>query len=337
MASKTIHYRHAKLIGESKTLQQLLCETLAIPDLKIATNRKEKPNSDEESYRLLNYSTAAQQMFFAQFIYVRPGESQPILTEDPNAESYNIDALLSKSISGKDAQQGKKEFINSILYFGVLDNHLIVLPSPALSIRDLEIYLAWLIGTKAGLFGKTARLILQNQPPKDTIEKFEKSPVKNIVIGAPLVSAAPKKIDEKNIEKSEAIITNTKMINVDYESIGFSLLKSILPQNIFKNSLLKDSLDESNLKVRLVITYDRKTDAKGQFAIDSIATAVRHMDDADVSITLKNGGKIQGSELKLSSKISVKLTHNGLIDETDLFTKMRDWLLKQIECDNVEC
>ncbi|OFV47332.1 hypothetical protein [Oligella sp. HMSC09E12] len=331
--SKTIHYRHAKITDSELTLQQLLENAFTTKDLSLAVNRQEMPNSEEKDYRLINNKQVLNKMFFGQFIHVRPGESQPIMTVDDSATSYAIEAILPSSLDKKEAERAKKEFVNAILYFGVMDNHVVIAPSTALTPRELETHLFWLIGSKAELLEKTSILLLQNQPAKSTIEKLEKSPVRNIEIGAPIGSAAPALLEtDENDNQS----TETKMINVNTRGVARDVLKQLIPIHIFNDHFLKDSLDESNLQLNIRISYSRKTDSKGQKALDGIATALRHMDDADVKIHLKGGGTIQGNELKLSKVITYNLTNSGLVDESDLFTKMRVWLIEQIKAEEVE-
>lgn len=330
--TKTIHYRYAKITESTDTLQASLEKSFEVKDLHLAINRQEQPNSEEKDYRLINHKQEHQKMLFGQFIHVKPGESQPIMTIDTNATSYTIEAILPSNLSEEDAKKAKKEFVNAILYFGVLDNHVVVLPSSSLTPRELENHFGWLIGSKADLLSKTSILLLQNQPPKTTIEKIEASPVRHIAIGAPV---GPSTFSEDLINE-EKTVSETKMVDVNASNLGMDLLEKLLPRGIFQDVFFKDSLDESNLKLNLLISYARKTDEKGQRALDQIATALRHMDDADVKIKLRNGGIIHGNELKLSKPITFNLTDSGLVDETDLFAKMRTWLIEQIKAEEIE-
>ncbi|MFH4134694.1 hypothetical protein WAI79_19990, partial [Acinetobacter baumannii] len=42
---------------------------------------------------------------------------------------------------------------------------------------------------------------------------------------------------------------------------------------------LEDGLDDANLKLKLTLTYNRKTSKSGQKVIDTVASSMRHNDD----------------------------------------------------------
>jgi hypothetical protein len=230
----------------------------------------------------------------------------------------------------------RREFIDSMLYFGVLDNHVVLVQSASLRARELEAHLAWLLGTCTEVMDKNSALILQDKLSEEIITKIEKSPVKSVHLGTPI---------ESRVQKDNTIVNNTEL---NSETSGFAkkvkwipcgmgadVIQAALGANWFERLDLDSSLDEANLQVSLEITYLRKTTSNGQKMLDNIATCLRHIDEADVKIDLHGGGTIRGGDLKLTGKVSVK-TNNGIVDESDLYHQLHSWMVRKVRSNEIE-
>lgn len=340
---KSIHYRYSTITDNQDTLQSLLEKALKSNELSVAAQRMEQINAGSDETRFINAYADEGKMLFCQLVYIEAGKQQVVLEMEDGAKSYSILPfnLNDNTAAGK---KHRKEFINSILYFLVFNNHIVILKSKALSERDLENHLYWLLTEKSETLPVTATLALAIQPPKMVREIVEKEPVKKITIGTDLAggftpeeqkSEEDKKHDLSELKEQHSLVTNTKSLRFTPD-IGLGLLKQIIPDNLFSDAKLEDCLDESNLRINLEITYDRKTTEKGQSFIDTIAHSIRHIHDDDVKIVLKNGGILRGGEVKLSGDITVKMNDKGIIDETDLRKQMKDWLIAKIAEDEIE-
>lgn len=162
------------------------------------------------------------------------------------------------------------------------------------------------------------RMELADQPSPHAAKAIHSSPVKNVSIGVPLhTKPAPART---SIEKASFRADGT----------GFELLDQLIGGDWMKKLKLTDSLDTSRLQVEVNVTYKRTISDEAQDVLNDIALKLRHQEDEDVTITLKNGVTLSGSDIRVSGPVSV-LTYGGLIDPEDLFPKMRDWLQEQIE------
>lgn len=333
---KNILYKRASIIHEEKSLQNLLEKALAKEGGCFkASDRRESPNADQASVRFINRHTTHSGMFFGQLIFFEPGRSQTYIELDDDADTYTIDALTPESLnSAKSAEQKRKEFVESMLYFGVYENHLVLLQSSALKSRDLEAHLAWLLGTRTDGLKNNSAVILKDKPTEETLKRIVKSPVKSVHIGTPVESSVPESSADK-LEESPSGAGFAKAVKWIPKGMGANLLKAALGEDWLNNLRLEDALDEANLQVNLEITYLRKTTSTGQKMLDNIASSMRHIEPEDVKIELNGGGIIKGDNLKLSGPISVKY-NNGLIDESDLYNQMHGWLLQKIEQDEVD-
>lgn len=339
---KTIHYKRAVLTG-GEDLQATLTAVFnpASQGHKVGS-RKEIINADSQSFRVVNRATTYNGMLFGQMIMFEPGRSQAYVEMNDEASSYTLDALTNDALNKIDNGEGdatakatakkkhKKEFIDAMLYFGVFENHVVLIQSQSLKSRELEAHLGSLIGRFGGLKPGTA-LILQDQPSQAAINKIERSPVKSIHLGSPVETHTT--TEDGSIETTDwqpEASTQARKLKFMPSGIGANVLVAALGESWFQKLKLEDDLDEANLQVSLEVTYLRKTTKTGQRVLDSIATSLRHLDDADVKIELVGGGQLHGGDLKLSGPITVSKLENGLYDEGVLYHAMHAWLATKL-------
>lgn len=335
--SKRIHYKQAHIAGETATLEELL--DAALNRFKRADDRKELVNANSDDFfRLINKSERFQGMLFCQFLAFEPGQAQKYIQLKSEAESYDIKSVSSEELSKLSseeleekqakAEEVRREFIESILYFGVSGNHVVVLQSRSLTTRELETHLAWFLTSLSDHLKAGTVFVLKDKPKEDVMRRVLKRPVKTVSIGAP-VYAEPQQTQIVGEEKT------TQWLPVGR---GADLLKAYLGeqwQSLIQQSKLEDCLDDANLEVRLQVTYLRKTSSSGEQLLRNIATAARHYPDEDVSIELVGGTKLSGSDMRLWDTIKLK-SYKSLVDEHDLFLQMHTWLTSLISTDEIE-
>lgn len=338
---KSVHYKLATISNQTETLQSLLEQALSAgSDAHRALRRMEYTNPDDESVcRLINHHTIHQGMFFGQLVRFEAGRGQVLMTLDDQASEYSIDTITSDAVAEDEEPdhetdvekvKRRREFIDSILYFGVLDNHIVVMQSQALTTRDLEAHLGWLLGTCLTLMARNSALILQDKITEAVRDRVQKSPVKTVSIGTPIETREEQEEGRAAGDEPEA-----KGVKWIPGGTGADILSAALGTDWFNKLNLEDSLDEANLQVQLKVTYLRKTSKTGQKMLDNIAASMRHSHDDDVVVELTDGGQLKGGEVRLNGKLSVQTT-NGIVDETALYHDMHNWLLSKIEIDEVE-
>jgi hypothetical protein len=333
--TKTIHYKRA-VISSGGNLQEILGRVFsAESDAHKVGQRKEIVSADTRSFRVINHKRDYSGMLFCQMIYFEPGRSQAYITLNDEADSYALDALTNEALNNiegeVDRERHRREFVDSFLYFGVFENHIVVLQSSQLRARELEAHLGWLIGTFGGLPLGSA-IILQDQPSQETFDRIAQAPVKKIHIGAPVSTVQNVPEGERPEPPPGAVEDGLNARRVRFFPTGFAgdVIKAAMGADWFNRLDLEEDLDDANLKVSLEITYLRQTTRVGQVVIDNIATSLRHTEEADVRIELAGGGELKGSDLKLSGPISVTKLVNGLLDEGVLYHKMHGWLVSKL-------
>lgn len=353
--SKVIQYKRAVIPNCTATLQQIIESIISESGTahKVSTRREQiNPADSNSGFRMVNRSSTFKTVLFGQLILFEQGKSQTLMTIADDVNYYDINAITSKQIklaeddeiTEADKQKITREFVDSILYFGIRDNHVMIVQSSSLRTKDIENHLNWLIHSFGNIFNGDNFLVLQDKPTEDTIKKMHESPVKKINLGSVPIKNADSNdtITIKNISDSLDLpaairepVEKVKKIKFMPAGKGGDIMKAAFGEGWFNNLQLEDSLDESNLQVNLEITYFRKTNKDGQRILDTLATSLRNLDDEDISINLQGGGVIKGSDLKLSGKVNVQY-NNGLIDENDLYLQMHKWLASKVQTGEVK-
>lgn len=313
---KTLHYRRAEFLNSKSNLQNLL--SAALSKLSLVIDREENLSNNLSFLRLINTYTKKLDLEFGDLVTYEVGTNKQLLTMNKRVSALNIQQLLPPKINNQST-----EFLDGHLFYGIKDNHVIVMQS-SLRLKDLESHLNWLLW-QSGVMNQNDRVELIDYPNQEIRKKIEKSAkVKSVSIGAPVLDT--EFIDDKESTKKETV-------KVSKPGIGAKVIEAFLGHDEFKKLNLSDAID-GNLKVSLEITYDRTTSQGGQQVINSLARAFRHADADDYSITMPGIGTLKGSDLKLSDSITV-ITNNGIVDANDLLVKMNSWLITLIERDLV--
>lgn len=320
--AKSIVYKQAQFKSKHLTLQQLL---------EKARNQKPKAVDriellDEEAVlrRFINSFVAQDGMIFGQMLFYEAGKDQTVVVLDDSIPEYPVESLpIPKRQDGKG-----QEVLESVLYFGVLDNHVVLAQSQALRARDFENHLYWLFRRCTQVLEDDQVLVLSDQPSPKARDKIEQSPVKRVVLGASLES------QQEEVEETTEV-DHAKKIKFRPVGKAFDVISAVLGDDWRKDVKLDEALDDANLQVNLEITYIRKTTVTAHKLLDNIATSMRHAEPEDVKVLTDSGAVIKGDEIKLGAKLHVN-TFNGIVDSTDMYREMHQWLEDRIKDGSVQ-
>ncbi|HGF8956740.1 TPA: hypothetical protein ACJCW2_001163 [Yersinia enterocolitica] len=340
---RTVHYKRAVIGGSKQRLQSILEEALGEGGIfELASSRKEQidPKDPTGGFHLINKSQNYESILFGQFLLFEPGKTQATITMEDNAQSYKIDPITTASLKKKKGDKGtEKEFVESILYFGVYKNHVLIVQSAALRAKEFEQHINNLFANNSASTTGITSIIFNDKPANSIVKRLEESPVKSVVLGRSPIDSEQMELHPKKDQvalRQEIKSLESKTIQFKPTGIGTKILNTVLGDGWASKLDLEDSLDEANLNVKLEISYNRTTTGSGQFVLDSIASSLRDLDNDNVRVELKNGGVITGKQLKLSDSLNVQVCE-GLLSEDDLYLKMYKWLSTNIlngEIDN---
>lgn len=316
---KQFHYRKTSFLNPVGLTLQELVES-ALTKLTPVKNRFERLTDDnfldEKWNRFVNTHRAAMGMQFGNvFLYVED-QNRMTLEIDDTADELNVEQIApQKSDNGK-----RREFLDSILYYGIKGNHVVILQSMSLRARELELHLNWLLH-EANLIDKQNAVYLNNFTPRMTSEKMENAEVKSVKLGTPLYDHYGQLPNSERNDK-----TKNK-----YQPFGEGIdILNVLAPKRFPTLSWNELEASSNLEVFVEVTYKRQTDENSQQLLNNLTTALRNAGDEDMRIELKNGSVISGSELQIKGFKSIS-AYNGILDPSDVFSKMNEWLLENLE------
>lgn len=299
-----------------KSAQRAVADALhALPKIG---DRKETPGDNGDYVRAIIYHRAYADMLFGIFASYEKGTHQLVVAEDDSAEMLTVEQVAPPASGDK---KRRNEFLEGICYFGIFKNHVLVVQSSALRVKQLEGHFNWLL-QRGSAIANNDNLILGDQVSKATREKIRKAHVKEIEIGTPLLTLT-------EVADAQAPAKGGGRVSmVEYAGLGIDILRQAIGADKVDQLPLADAID-GNLEVTIRVRYKRKTTERGHKLLDSIAIAARHMDEDDVKLSLVDGGSIKGNELKLSHLVRVE-SRDGVPNPDALFAEMRSWLLKQL-------
>lgn len=344
--TKMLHYRRAKCAEntEGRTLQQLL--TKALGEYPLVKDRYQFVKADDgapddadlEQVRVfINHSATRFDILFGEVVRYSDGTFKSMVKVDDDASHLSIE-----QVAPPIADDGKRrEFLDSLMYFAVFDDHVVVIQSSLLQIRDCEKHINWFLHKEN--VGHKGFFALTKEIPKQHRKQIEKADTKSLKVGTPLIDT----IDNKpviDIQKAKGKADTKEFLqakNVRFSGKGLDFIKDLIPEDIrnkFKiddEAILLDALDGSDLVVSIEISYKRKARERSQDIINSFSTALRHMNPEDVEIDFNNVGKLKGHQLSIQKKLNLRYV-NGVLDMEDLHLKLRNWIKDQIKLEDIE-
>ncbi len=166
-----LSYCKARMLQKGKSLQQLLRS--AAKKLDTIEKRTESLGGADGGsgvVRFLNDNMATKGMQFGVLLMYTPGKNAAVMEMIRNQQNAKVFLLAPKSKDGS-----RQEFLESMLYFGVLDNHLILKQAARLRFTALDAHLNWFLH-EAGVFSKDDGLSLEKAIDfklKEQIKKTE--------------------------------------------------------------------------------------------------------------------------------------------------------------------
>jgi hypothetical protein len=291
--------------GAKPNLQQFVGGALG--ELSTIGARREQLTATGSYYRLLLTHRKHKGLLCGVLATYERGSAQLTVAENDNAKTLAIERVLPP----EDASGQRKQFLEGVCYFGILDNHVVLCQSQAVRARAIEEHLNWLVG-RAELWQDDSSVALSDHVSKVTVDRIRAKGVRQIRIGAPLFAATASTLGVK---------TKTEVFTV--RSAAVDALKALLG-NHGDRLQFKDALD-GHIDVELRISFKRRTGEQAQRLLQNIALAARNVDDEDLSIQLSDGDTVKGKELKHSKVITID-AYDRIPNETTLFDEMHSWL-----------
>lgn len=317
--SKRVYCKRAAFMqpAQAHTLQSRMAAALLA--LRTVASRKQVSGDDGNYVRTILYHRSQGDMLFAVMASYERGTHQlMVIDDDDSAEMLSVAQVAPPKAAGNKRQ----EFLEGTCYLGVMRSHVLLAGSRSLGAGPTEHYLNWLL-QQGDALPPNDRLVLSDQIARATRERITASHVREVEIGTAFLQAQP--ADNSGTATRKGVAAKA----FEFSGLGLDLVRQALGPDGVNRLRLADAVD-GNIEVSLKVRYKRSTTEKAHKVLDDIGLAARNLDGEDVRLTLVGGGTVTGQQLKLSAALNVQ-ARDGVPDPDDLFPKMRDWLIGQIE------
>lgn len=335
---------HASTKG--KTLKALLEDAIRVrPTLGL--RRQNVADAENPVYHALGSPHIEEKGFvFGTLMTYTPGTDPLFFIDDENAKNVTLEKVPAPpSDDGK-----RREFLASMMFFGVIGDHLVLMQSQALKSAQLEAYLRWYLHGAEVLEGTNTLHLIDT--PTETIKKKmnEGKGVKSIKLGGevvptsvlpplpplPPIAGLPAPGQAQSLPAQtgiQQVAVHASAVATQEDYGVFAALKKLMkPSQAAQIDF--DMLAGSNIEMSVTLKYNRKTSDNGQKLMDTLGVALRNNEDVETELVLNEGGSIKGSDLKMTGTIGV-MSYGGQLNESEVYEGLREWLLKKVSAEEL--
>ncbi len=226
-------------------------------------------------------------------------------------------------IEPQDTKGKKRKFQEQALFFAIKENHIAVIQTRELSVKDLEDFFVWFIQSKAEL-ADVWIFTLENLPSKKAMQKLRDHTIKAITIGKQVFSTVRTPIEGKKDGKRKRYTTTIKS-----DPLIFSFLRGLVKNDAILEEL-ESSSDPGNIYVELEIRYRSRSEKDAQKVMQTVAATLGGQPDLSPRIHLDGKSKIEGDELTIAGEVQVQCP-GGNVSADDAMTRLADWLTAAIK------
>ncbi len=318
---KRVIYKRAHFTTPGLILQDLL--KAALLRLTEPADKTWSPSQDSELRRLLNDSSRRSGCLCFQFLQYESGKDQTLVTLKSEAGAFPIDQ---EPVPPRN-DGTKREILESALYCAVYENHMAICQSAALRTDSLEKYLLWLLFDRTCLIPEDTALALADEPTAQAKAKIERKPIKAVRFGDDL-AMNPRKVGPHRSGEPQNTVLSTEVMRTS--SLAADMLTRLLGEDKLRSwRQAGHDLDPRNIRVKVEVSYLRKTNDSGQSLLHALAQVNRNSEDSSCEIELEGGSTIHGNELRVQGEIRVE-GRNGIPYQIDMFRNLAQWLKDQV-------
>lgn len=311
---KALHYRHAVMLPKkdallNSDLQSRLIEVVThkFPTVEdrvlFLENGDYDPSVTTHSHMVMSNSFDRNGIFFAEIVYIEPGGSVPVF----DVSEYKNPKLEYEAfrIAGADV----KEYLDSFAYIGVVKNHVVILQSRAIRIKDIENYINFILKENLRVDVDNF-IVLQASNLSISNEFLRRNNVKNVSLKLPLT------------------------YNGDgVDDAASELLRSLIGEHRvdeLKRSSVPDTSIKEHLTIDISIGYKYRATDNEQRLLRKITEGLIDNRDEMLTIELKGAGILKNEEIQLKDNVSIEYS-KGLPVVDSVCDEMVEWLLRLLD------
>ena len=279
------------------TLETALREALNtrennVPIGKRWAKRIRRDPSDQQEHMVANHVRDGGNYVFGNLVAYTLGRDQAVLVENSSAQEADIQQLPAPA---------QKQFVNSMMFWMVTDNHVFVLRHGQLNPPDLEIYLRWLLAERTAVCNGTLQVIL-NETISIATAGIRQEDIKSVKIGGQISAHPPADEDQAATRRERRRVQRAG---------GIDFARKILNVIVGNNDeaverILRAVPDGVDLSVDVEIGFDTTKHKFSRDALKRVATATRNLPDSDIQLVTPSG-VISGDQIRLTHTVAVPL------------------------------
>lgn len=319
---KTLSYKTASTLNGKAVQLQALLEKAMIHSPKAAA-RLMPYGAGDEGRMFINRFSKIDNMAFGVFCAFEPGKHQPVLDFSADMPEFPIEVIAPPPGKNAKGQALHKEFLESLLYFGIRGSHVVLAQSLALRSSSFENYLNWFICKKTNVVTGASAVCLNDQVKPSTLKQVNKT--RGITMSRPVEFTVG-----KQSEQSGEVFLRPKGSVWDAIRSFVGENNPILPDGL----RLRDVIKEGQIEATLGLKWKYKRDDDDTPLLDQVANILRHTDDVDYTIDMGKYGQLTKSELKLTKSVEVDIL-SGRPNEEQMIRRMRDWIEELIKSERI--
>ena len=283
--------------------------------------RVAKVPNQADQHRFLNHFHEDSQCFYGHTCLYSPGVLQPLIEDDPDAQSLDI--------SEKRAPKGT-EYLHAIAYWLVIGDHFLIVQHVSLQAKAMEEYLTWLLRDRTSTVSSSHNVRLQAVFDRNLVGG-DLGTVKSVEIGGLVpetVTAEPSR-DEAQEQPQGRVVEYQETRSLGDPIVReFSKARSVIEAAIGRmetQKLMKQVPDEASLEVNVKIGYrSTRRKFKREFMSD-VETSFRNLPDGELRVVSDNG-VIVGDDARVQSPIPIRLVreNSSLLEDVHALEQLKE-------------
>lgn len=304
MPKKSVVIRYREFVDpvhalDGSTLESVIRDALQTKENGVAIGtrwaKRIRRDPDDDSERMVaNHVRDGQTYVFGNLVAYTVGRDQPVIDESLNAREADIEQLPAPA---------RKQFVNSMMFWMITDNHVFVLRHGQLNPPELEAYLRWLLAERTSVCPDNTQIILSEVVDLQGAGLADED-VTSVKIGSDINA-------QTYGEGRDQDVTTRERKKAQREG-GKELARKVLDLVVGNNDpgrvdrILREVPDGVDLSVDVEIGFDTRKRSVSRSALKKIAMATRNLPDSDVRLVTKSG-EISGKKIRLSYRASIPL------------------------------
>ena len=321
---KVILYKRATFLAPTgKTLQDHVKDARRV--LTLASQRALKDGEGDEHVRIWNSRADRGLTTCGMFHSYEAGKSQMILDVADGAEEYSVVAAAPSSAKGL----AHPEFNEGLLFFGIYQNHVLVVQSPALRVTAFEAYLNWFLQDATTELGTNNRLQLSDPTPQRITRDRKIDPLKSLTLTPQLHAELSGDLAHINPPREKVKDLRVVLNPTEWHPIR-DLLRS-MGGDVPDDLKLDGDFNPARVQVKIELKWlGRNKDRVETPLLDAVLYAFRDVDNPPIKGTTVSGETIEGDGFRLKRVEFFQVDGKNPLPG-DVYEKMSKYLAELLE------